>query len=80
VKDPTEEDMKKLQRTVKYIRGTVDLGIVLEADKNLSIMAYIDASYGVRKYEVTHRHGDRYRKRPNIRKKYKTKNKYEIKL
>ena len=54
VQEPTEEDMKKLQRTVKYIRGTVDLGIVLEADKNLTIMAYIDASYGVHENMRSH--------------------------
>jgi histone deacetylase 1/2 len=44
---PTEQDKKKLERVLKYIRGTKDKGIVLEAGKCLSILAYIDSSYGV---------------------------------
>jgi hypothetical protein len=44
---PTGQDKKKLERVLKYIRGTKDKGIVLEAGKCLSILAYIDSSYGV---------------------------------
>jgi Reverse transcriptase (RNA-dependent DNA polymerase) len=44
---PTVQDMRKLQRAVRYIRETKDKGIVIEGDKNLSILAYVDASYGV---------------------------------
>jgi histone deacetylase 1/2 len=47
VNNPTEEDMRKLERLVRYVRGTRELGIVLEASKNLSVYGYIDASYGV---------------------------------
>ena len=47
VQKPTKQDMDKLHRVIKYIRATRDLGIILEADKNLAVYAYVDASYGV---------------------------------
>ena len=47
VQSPTDDDMRKLCRVIRYIRGTKDKGICLEADKYLSILAYVDASYGV---------------------------------
>ena len=47
VKEPTEQDERKLHKVVRYVRGTKHLGIVLEGDKNLSVLAYVDASYGV---------------------------------
>jgi ATP-dependent protease HslVU (ClpYQ) peptidase subunit len=47
VTKPTVDDMAKLERVVRYIRGTQHLGIVLQADINLSVYGYIDASYGV---------------------------------
>ena len=42
----TEEDMKKLNRVLKYINGTKDMGIVLKALPDF-LHAFIDASYGV---------------------------------
>lgn len=47
VQAPTVEDNDKLFRTVRYIRATQELGICLEADKNLLVYGYIDSSYGV---------------------------------
>jgi histone deacetylase 1/2 len=47
VQSPTEEDMRKLERVIRYIRGTADLGIIIEARVNLGVYAYVDASYGV---------------------------------
>ena len=47
VQEPTVEDMKKLKKVIKYIRHTRDLGIILEADKMLAVLAYVDSSYGV---------------------------------
>jgi len=47
VQEPTVEDMKKFTKVIKYIRHTRDLGIVLEADKMLAVLAYVDSSYGV---------------------------------
>jgi len=44
---PTEQDWNKLERLLKYIRSTASFGIVLEASKNLAVLAWIDASYGV---------------------------------
>ena len=44
---PGEDDWKKLVRAIQYLRGSRTLGIVLECNKTLSILAYADASYGV---------------------------------
>jgi hypothetical protein len=46
VQSPDIDDWKKLMRVLKYINGTVNLGITLECD-NFIIDSYIDASYGV---------------------------------
>jgi hypothetical protein len=43
---PTEEDMEKLARVLRYLQGSVDLIMNLTAD-SVSILAYIDASYGI---------------------------------
>jgi histone deacetylase 1/2 len=43
----TSDDMAKLSRVLRYINGSQDLGIVLDASEGLQVMAYIDASYGV---------------------------------
>lgn len=47
VKDPREEDQKKLARMLRYLEGTKHLGIVLEANKPIQLTAYVDASYAV---------------------------------
>jgi len=47
VQSPTEQDLKKLYRTIRYLRGSKELGIVLEPLKHVSLYAFIDASYGV---------------------------------
>ena len=47
VQFPTDGDKQKLIRVIQYVRGTPDLGINLEASKNVSIISYVDASYGV---------------------------------
>lgn len=46
VQSPDIDDQKKLYRVVRYIRGTQELGLRLRAD-SISILAYVDASYGV---------------------------------
>ena len=43
----TKEDWLKLERVLKYINGTRELGIVIELDSDLMILIYIDAAYGV---------------------------------
>ena len=47
VSAPTQQDWDKLQRLLKYINATQPRGIILEANKNICVLAYIDASYGV---------------------------------
>ena len=44
---PNEYDMKKLERILRYLNGTQELGITLCPGKDLSVIAYIDASYAV---------------------------------
>jgi hypothetical protein len=44
---PTQQDFRKLQKTIKYLRHTATLGIVLEASNSLCVLAYIDSSYAV---------------------------------
>ena len=46
VQSPDVDDEKKLYRVVRYIRGSQQLGLRLRAD-TISILAYVDASYGV---------------------------------
>jgi hypothetical protein len=47
VTQATEDDQWKLDRLLKYINGTRDLGLVLEASKMLVVDAHVDASHGV---------------------------------
>jgi hypothetical protein len=47
VQEPTEADWTKLERLLKYINGTKSMGLALCADQDLSVIAYVDASYGV---------------------------------
>jgi len=47
VQSPTEQDLKKLYRLIRYLRGSKQLGIALEPLKHVSLFAFIDASYGV---------------------------------
>jgi hypothetical protein len=47
VTKPQADDMKKLERTVQYIRGTRDLGLTLTIDDPMTVISYIDASYGI---------------------------------
>jgi hypothetical protein len=47
VLEPNTDDFAKLNRLLKYINGSKELGIVLEPDNDLNIVSYIDASYAV---------------------------------
>jgi hypothetical protein len=44
---PTQEDWKKLVRLLGYLNRYSSLGIRLEPNKLLSVLVYVDASYGV---------------------------------
>jgi hypothetical protein len=44
----TEDDWSKLERVMKYLNGTRNLGICIQPDEGpLNPVAYVDASYGV---------------------------------
>ena len=47
VQRSTEQDWTKLMRLLQYINGSRQLGLLFEADNDLSLSAYIDAAYGV---------------------------------
>jgi hypothetical protein len=47
VKNPDVDDYKKLIRVMRYLRGTVDMPLTLEADKMHVLKWWVDASYGV---------------------------------
>jgi hypothetical protein len=48
VQESTEQDMDKLKRVLRYLLGTKDFGIVLEADEQIMrLRCFVDASYGV---------------------------------
>jgi hypothetical protein len=47
VKCATEQDYRKLDRTLRYLNATSDLGLTLEASDPISVLGYVDASYGV---------------------------------
>ena len=54
VTKPQTDDMKKLERTVQYIRGTRDLGLTLTIGDPMTVISYIDASYGVHQDMKSH--------------------------
>jgi len=41
----TEEDWEKLSRLLRYLKGTITLGLRLRAGECIGILSYIDASY-----------------------------------
>jgi hypothetical protein len=50
----TEDDWKKLDRVMKYLNGTIGLGITLEVTGDVNVWAYADASYGIHVYGKSH--------------------------
>jgi hypothetical protein len=49
VHEVDEDDMGKLRRLLGYLRATQNRGITLRIGDNMTVRAYIDASYGVHK-------------------------------
>jgi hypothetical protein len=47
VKNPTVQDNFKLDRVLKYLAGTKEMGLVLEIGNILQVRSYVDASFGV---------------------------------
>jgi hypothetical protein len=54
VTHPTEEDFKKLLKIGRYLHGTRDLGLYLNADENFSIHSFIDASFACHPDMMSH--------------------------
>ena len=54
VQEPNQNDYRKLERVVKYLRGSDKMGIILQADQLLHIIAYIDASHAVHENHKSH--------------------------
>ena len=44
VNNPTQQDLNKLYRLIRYVRGTKSMGIILES--MLQVIVHVDASYG----------------------------------
>ena len=54
VQSPNLHDYIKLERVIKYLRGSSELGIILEANINLHVLAWIDASHAVHDNHRSH--------------------------
>ena len=44
---PTSDDLGKLGRVLRYLNATKELGMILESDKDVHLLVYVDASFGV---------------------------------
>jgi hypothetical protein len=47
VQAATKDDQKKLDRVLRYLNGTRELGIILEPGADLKVEAYVDASHAI---------------------------------
>jgi len=47
VKNPDEDDYKKLTRTIRYLRGSINMPLILEANNTRVIKWWVDASFAV---------------------------------
>ena len=54
VMNPRRDDWEKLTRGIQYIRDTQTLGVTLEIQDPIQVIAYVDASYGVHKDKKSH--------------------------
>ena len=54
VTKPQGDDMRKLERTIQYIRGSRDLGLTLQVEDPIVVKCYVDASYGVHQDMKSH--------------------------
>ncbi len=57
VKNPDEDDWKKLKRVISYLSGTRDLYLTIRMDDSKTIKWYADASYAVHKDYRSHTGG-----------------------
>ena len=54
VREPDEDDWKKLKHLILYLNGTKDLVVTLSAENAWILKWYIDAVYGVHKDMKSH--------------------------
>jgi hypothetical protein len=54
VQNPNTGDQLKLERVIKYLRGTQAKYLCLQADKHISVLAWVDVSYGVHEDYKSH--------------------------
>ena len=47
MRDPDDDDWKKLLRMMQYLKGTADLVLTLSADGTNILKWYVDASYAI---------------------------------
>ena len=45
--DPRESHLAALKRLLRYVRGTVDLGLVLHRSSSAELMVYTDADWAL---------------------------------
>ena len=57
VKYPTKEDQKKLDRVMGYLSATRDKRLILTCEKDLRVIAYIDAAFGTHSDGKSHSGG-----------------------
>ena len=44
---PTSDDFGKLGRVLRYLNDTKELGMIQECEKDVHLLVYVDASFGV---------------------------------
>ena len=54
VSSPDQDDYNKLARCIKYLRGSKDLHLSLEADRDVTLKWWVDASFAVHKDMRSH--------------------------
>ena len=54
VREPTQDDLRKLKRVHRYLAGTADLPLRLSICDDYLFTAYVDASYAVHEDMKSH--------------------------
>ena len=58
VVEPDKDEWKKLKCVLQYLRGTIDLVLMLGADDITKINSWVNASYGIHSYCNIHTGGE----------------------